>query len=90
VIKISSYDMETLLYCAFSYAVGRSTYIVSDVADIASRVFGRLDPRGQEAVYQDLRRAVENAGIHLGHKMDQDRWFGLLNMMGEKLGGDAE
>lgn len=64
---------ETTLLCAFDYAVGRMTYVVSEVtADIIDAA-PRLSDKAKAYMLKEINRRDEvNA---LGMSMDREQWL---------------
>lgn len=66
-----------MLACAVRYALGRATYIVSDVAVEVRRCWPLLDARDRAVIRRDLVEALDRSGV-LGMAMDHDVWVRLL------------
>lgn len=76
--------------CAFRYALGRQTYVVSMCAEDLARSWSDLHPRAQQIIERDLREAIQrdaesrNGGstYHpLGDDCDRAAWLGLVEVI---------
>lgn len=78
---VTSLEMWLLLLSTVRYAMGRSSYIVSDACGMVRRYAPQCLTRGQIAqVGREVREAVRlatEAGGTLGHAMDQAEWEAL-------------
>lgn len=64
---------ETTLLCAFDYAIGRMTYVVSEVAQDIIDAAPKLSDKAKAYMLKEINRRDEiNA---LGMKMDRDWWL---------------
>lgn len=64
---------ETTLLCAFDYAVGRMTYVVSEVtADIIDAA-PKLSDKAKAYMIKEIDR--RDAVNSLGMPMDRDEWY---------------
>ena len=64
-----------LAYAAVRYALGRQSYIVSDVAAAVEAVRERLTPDDRAVILADIDRAESERG--LGMDCDAAAWRGL-------------
>ena len=76
-------DMDILLLCAFRYALGRRTYIVSWIADIIIDNWSSLKPRSKKIILKEIKEAIENGEFYIGMKCDEQDWRRVL-LHGEK------
>lgn len=67
-----------LMY-AFRYALGRMTYVVSDVADALIAHRDALQPTWRQQIIEEITRAI--AENRAGMPMDVDRWRSVLTSM---------
>ena len=76
-------DLNTLYFCAFRYALGRLTYIVSTVTDLLIKATkdGTLDEVNRDLMTREIKRAL-GAG-KAGMPCDQREWQRLLNVLKE-------
>lgn len=72
-----------MLACAVRYALGRATYIVSDVAVEVRRCWPLLDARDRGVIRRDIAEALSGRGP-LGMQMDHDVWADLLVWIDEQ------
>ena len=72
-----------VLVGAVRYALGRATYIVSDVAVEVRRCWPLLDARDRAVIRRDLAEALFGRGP-LGMQMDHDVWVRLLAWIDEQ------
>lgn len=74
-------DLNTLYFCAFRYALGRMTYIVSTVTDILIRAAedGTLDEMNRDLMAREIKRALD--ADKAGMLSDQVEWQKLLKVL---------
>lgn len=76
-------DQEIVLSCAFRYALGRMTYVVSSVADEIERYIPVLSITQLSLYSTEISDALlEN---RIGMDMDADRWVKLRNACDAEL-----
>lgn len=79
--EINTHDLNTFYFCAFRYALGRMTYIVSDVTKLLIKATkdGVLDAANRDLMTREIRRALDtdNAGM----PCDQVEWKKLLKVL---------
>jgi hypothetical protein len=78
--------MDTLAFCAFRYALGRKTYIVSDVVDELIAVLPQIEKRTKEQMVDEIVRAC-NAGV-AGMKIDIEEWERLAAAIEEETSNE--
>lgn len=71
-------DNETILICAFRYALGRKTYIVSHVVEDIINNWDQLSDFFKEKVKKEIREHKEMFG-NLGDDCDEEEWNKILN-----------
>lgn len=81
-IFIKNDEFGDLMVCAFRYALGRRTYIVSTIADLIVKYKGRLDANDIEVITRDIKRALETNNY--GMEMDRVEWEKVLKVLTEK------
>lgn len=74
-------DLNTLYFCAFRYALGRMTYIVSTVTDLLIKAAkdGTLDEVNRDLMAREIKRALDAGEV--GMPCDQLEWQRLLNVL---------
>ena len=73
--NLSEPELETLLVCSFRYALGRRTYIVSDVCGIINRNLGLLQQHTKQQMVRDISDAIRRG--RAGDVCDEQQWLGL-------------
>lgn len=68
-------SMDTLVFCAFRYALGRKTYIVSEVVDEIIKRLPELQERTKAQMADEIFRAA-NTNM-AGMKIDVTEWLKL-------------
>lgn len=79
--EISPFDLNTLILCAFRYALGRKTYIVKDISDLILKYQDNLQPHIIDRIRKEIVQAIETNNY--GMEMDREEWMKLnkeLNM----------
>ena len=51
-------DKDMLLFCAFRYAIGRRTYIVSLVGDLLIKYKGDVSSESKELILKEIGQAI--------------------------------
>jgi len=69
---------QEITVCAFRYALGRQTYIVSIVVDHLIENWDKLDMRFKELIHREIKVAIERGSA--GMKMDVEEWNKLLKL----------
>lgn len=69
---------EHILFMAFRYALGRMTYVVSEVADTLIKKWPEISPKYQELIHQEIKKAI--ADKNAGMDMDVQQWLKVLKM----------
>lgn len=70
-------ELNTLLICSFRYALGRMTYIVSDIVDIIIHHKKDLQPNAKELMIREIKWALDHN--QAGMRCDREEWERLLN-----------
>lgn len=81
-ISIQNDEFGDLMVCAFRYALGRRTYIVSTVADLIIKYKEKLDTNDIEVIARDIKRALETNNY--GMEMDKVEWEKVLKVLNSK------
>ena len=69
---MTNHDLNTLFICAFRYAIGRKTYIASDVADILAKYKSELTDTAKALIKKEIARN------ELGSDCDTQTWDRLF------------
>lgn len=69
-------DFNVLIVCAVRYALGRRTYIVSEVTDIAKKNIHSMEPCTKKVIIDSIQ-GTEN----LGDFCDRQKWEELLKLL---------
>jgi hypothetical protein len=78
-------DMSMALLLSVRYALGRRTYIVSDVCDMVKRNAASLTVNDAAIMRRDISeeiRRADDCGRTVGDQCDHTRWVDLLAWMG--------
>lgn len=75
-VKLSYADTNDLILCAFRYAMGRRTYIVSTIADIIIKHKDCITGNFKALIKKEIQHALDNdeAGMHC----DREDWTRVL------------
>ena len=79
-------DVGLLLICSLRYALGRSSYVTSAIAEIVEKNWLGLSVSDKEVILRDIREALaeaEKAGRKLGMDMDDRMWRALVERLGQ-------
>lgn len=79
-MNIENCELETLLVCSFRYALGRRSYIVSDVAYLILVYKDVLHQNTKELITDEIRLAISSG--EAGMDCDIVEW---LNVYGELI-----
>lgn len=77
----TGYQDQSIVICAFRYALGRQTYMVSLVADWLKEHWGQIDSIGKELIIKETEEALQKGWA--GSKMDEDTWRMFLEKVKE-------
>lgn len=73
-------DFNTLIVCAVRYALGRRTYIVSSITDIAKENIGIMQTNTKRAIINSILLTED-----LGDSFDKKNWEELLMLLRNSL-----
>lgn len=76
--KIKLKDPHLILCCAFRYALGRRTYVVSAVVDEIINNWNEISIHDKERFRKEILEYLELNG-ELGHECDKQEWFRIIN-----------
>lgn len=68
-------DYDVLFYAAFSYALGRMTYIVQDVAELCINNLDKIHQNTKNAMVRRIDY-YSSKGL-IGTPIDEEQWFNL-------------
>jgi hypothetical protein len=75
-------DDEILMFCAFRYALGRMTYVVSTVVDALRAAAKNMHKITKEKYIQEILDYYRKSG-NIGMRMDTEEWLHLACMLDE-------
>lgn len=85
IIKSMNTNETIILFSAFRYALGRSTYVVRTVADEIHRRWGELSDNDKRIfVTEILDREKEFGEKALGMKCDREDWMSIVERFKEE------
>jgi len=71
-------DDTIILSCAFRYALGRRTYVVSTVVERLKRVWPQLREGDRKRFKEEIREHERQ--FDLGHDCDKRDWYSILEL----------
>lgn len=69
---------EDILFYAFRYALGRSTYAVNDVATAIEENWSALHPNTKSTIQKEIETAIISNNFGMG--MDKQSWEKILKL----------
>jgi DNA replicative helicase MCM subunit Mcm2 (Cdc46/Mcm family) len=75
VIKVS----ELTLLASFRYALGRQTFIVSEVVENILANWQILSQNTKDKMKAEIKEVIENN--HIGHDMDKEQWNKIIELL---------
>jgi hypothetical protein len=78
-LELSDIDKELMLICAFRYALGRRTYIVSSIAQIIKNNWNNLPVERKEFFKNEIREAIAHNDIG-DPFIDKPTWNEILRL----------
>jgi len=72
-------EFDVLLFCAFRYALGRKTYIVSDVVDLIIKYKEKLNAGSIFIIKKEINKAIEQN--QAGMSCDVYEWNKVLEAL---------
>ena len=79
--NIEKDDLSTLIICSERYAIGRQTYIVSDVCSMIKKYIDQIDNRAVCCMERDIREAP-SYGSYI---IDAPEWERTLSLLQEEI-----
>jgi len=73
---------EIVLGCAFRYAIGRQTYVVSSVCEELQRHYPILNKSFKERIVKEINEHYKQYGS-LGHEIDEIEWRNIQFLFDE-------
>lgn len=77
IMKIITDEQDILICCAFRYALGRRTYVVSAIVDYILKNWENFSPYRQEMFQKEIID-YEKAYGNLGQSVDKEQWYKIL------------
>ena len=69
---MTDYELETLLFYSFRYAIGRMTYVVGDICDLLIKHKDKLSKMKKELIIKDILTALHRDMA--GMEWDREQW----------------
>ena len=69
---MTDYELETLLFYSFRYAIGRMTYVVGDICDLLIKHKDKLSKMTKELIIKDIQTALHQDMA--GMEWDREQW----------------
>ena len=79
-IDFNDCNQDILLFCAFRYALGRQTYVVSTVADIIKANWDHMPQSRRNLFRKEIEEAIEK-GYAGSINVDVPEWLSILHMI---------
>ena len=70
--RMTDYELETLLFYSFRYAIGRMTYVVGDICDLLIKHKDKLSKMTKELIIKDILTALHRDMA--GMEWDREQW----------------
>ena len=71
-------DGDLILMCAYRYACGRSTYIVSTMVDTIINEWPNLPHNMKKQINKEIQQAIDHGSA--GMEMDKRQWQKILEL----------
>ena len=75
-IEINTFELSEIIFYSFRYALGRKTYVVSDVVEKISKYWNDIDEKHQRLIIKEIEDAI--AMNNYGMEMDLKEWQKVL------------
>ncbi len=69
---------EDILFMAFRYALGRTTYVVSEIVETLTEQWDNLSHSTQLLIISEIKDAIDSDNA--GHEMDKSKWMEVYNL----------
>ena len=79
-IDFEDCNQDILLFCAFRYALGRQTYVVSTVADIIKANWDHMPQSRRNMFRKEIEEAIEK-GYAGSVNIDVPDWLSVIHMI---------
>ncbi len=79
-IDFEDCNQDILLFCAFRYALGRQTYVVSAIADIIKANWDHMSQGRRDMFRREIQEAIEK-GYAGSVNIDVPEWLSILHMV---------
>ena len=79
-IDFKDCNQDILLFCAFRYALGRQTYVVSTVADIIKANWDHMPQSRRNMFRKEIEEAIEK-GYAGSVNIDVPEWLSVIHMI---------
>lgn len=76
-------EAQALIICSFRYALGRRSYIVSEICDIIKKNMDNLEHETKKLMYTEIQDALSLG--HAGDQVDSVDWEMLKDVLHESL-----
>ena len=80
-MRVPNDTLETLLFYAFRYALGRKSYVVPDTTEYLLKYRDVLSSRTREAIVREVTEAIKNEDA--GMPMDVELWEEVRHILSE-------
>ncbi|HHA18134.1 MAG TPA: hypothetical protein ENK70_00300 [Methylophaga sp.] len=77
-MKIERIHDRVILFCAFRYALGRQTYVVSDAVTAITECWDTIPPSEQLSYHREINEAIHTK--RAGMDMDILEWKRILKL----------
>jgi hypothetical protein len=84
-------DFEDIMIMALRYALGRRTYVTSEICTFISQNLGHIDERIKHVMIKDIKEYLEkkNKGIISDDLCDETNFNNLLYILENKVGDNS-
>ena len=69
---------ENILFMAFRYGLGRSTYVVKEVCEELIENWNLLNVETKKLIHKEINQSINEDKI--GHQIDKFEWLKILNL----------
>ena len=88
IINDKDNDFGDIMIMALRYALGRRTYVTSEVCTFISQNLEYIDERVKEIMTRDIKKYLEDRknGVIKDDECDKEAFVGLLEEIGDSVG----